>query len=495
MKTPNLGLKLRITLLIVYLSLYHRAGTRQAILAEKNVKFDRCGTGDFVREIGFSPAGSKMYHAIMTNRKKRDIILSWLLIAFFKAEEGLVGMIEKKAWVRALASLLIYTPEEVPAVGKLLALFEAEDPARALAAYAAFFRELAAHGFAGDLKGYLSSRVLYSDNLFAREASCCEKAPESLAQAAAHDLAILEQIGNLTPADAGLPSDFPFPAAGQGLQPLGDADWGGKVEALAAFHRSNGCGLFARHKAFLWRDGQLVPVTHTNEITLDDLKTYEEPRRRVLENTQAFMNGLPANNVLLYGDRGTGKSSTVHAILNRYAPEGLRMIEMPKSAIAEFPKVVEKLRGTALKFIIFIDDLSFSTNDSSYAQLKAALEGGLAARRDNMLIYATSNLRHLVREKFSDREGDELHRRDTMQEQLSLADRFGLMVTFINPGRQQYYDILDGIAADRQLPVSAEELHAGAERWALSRGGRSPRTARQYIDHLEARLKLGLGVD
>lgn len=236
-------------------------------------------------------------------------------------------------------------------------------------------------------------------------------------------------------------------------------------------------------------------MTHTNEITLDDLKTYEEPRRRVLENTQAFMNGLPANNVLLYGDRGTGKSSTVHAILNRYAPEGLRMIEMPKSAIAEFPKVVEKLRGTALKFIIFIDDLSFSTNDSSYAQLKAALEGGLAARRDNMLIYATSNLRHLVREKFSDREGDELHRRDTMQEQLSLADRFGLMVTFINPGRQQYYDILDGIAADRQLPVSAEELHAGAERWALSRGGRSPRTARQYIDHLEARLKLGLGVD
>ncbi len=390
---------------------------------------------------------------------------------------------------------MIYTEREIPAVGKLTELFRAQGEAEKRCAYAAFFRELAEAGFADDLRGYFSSRVLYSDNLFAREASCRDEVDRMLMRAAEHDLEILEKLCALTPADAGLPAEIPFPAAGRGLRPLEDARWGGKVEALAAFHRKNGCGLFARNKAFLWRDGDLVPVTHTNEITLDDLKTYEEPRRRVLENTQAFMKGLPANNVLLYGDRGTGKSSTVHAILNRYAPEGLRMIEMPKSAIAEFPKVVEKLRGTALKFIIFIDDLSFSTNDSGYAQLKAALEGGLAARRDNMLIYATSNLRHLVREKFSDREGDELHRRDTMQEQLSLADRFGLMVTFINPGRQQYYDILDGIAADRKLPVSAEELHAGAERWALSRGGRSPRTARQYIDHLEARIKLGLGVD
>lgn len=401
---------------------------------------------------------------------------------------------EKQDWYRALSSLLVYTAQEIPAVGRLTELFRAQDPAQALSAYSAFFRELAEQGFAGDLKGYFASRILYSDNLFAREASCGD-VQQALKAAAAHDLEILEQLCALTPEQAGLPAEIPFPESGRGVQPLGDENWGGKIDALAEFHRRNGCGLFARNKAFLWRDGNLVPVTHTNEITLDDLKTYEEPRRRVLENTQAFMRGLPANNVLLYGDRGTGKSSTVHAILNRYAPEGLRMIEMPKSAIAEFPKVVEKLRGTSLKFIIFIDDLSFSTQDSSYAQLKAALEGGLAARRDNMLIYATSNLRHLVREKFSDREGDELHRGDTMQEQLSLSDRFGLMVTFINPGRQQYYDILDGIAADRKLEISADELHAGAERWALSRGGRSPRTARQYIDHLEARLKLGLGAD
>lgn len=403
-------------------------------------------------------------------------------------------MMEKKDWVQALSALLVYTPQEIPALGELLAVFRAEDPAQARSAYAAFFRTLAEQGFAGDLKGYFSSQILYSDNLFAR-AACGGAAPEVLARAAAHDLAVLERVCALTPEAAGLPEDLPFPGTGHGIPPLGDSDWPARVEQLAAFHRRNGCGLFARHKAFLWREGALVPVTHTNEITLDDLKTYEEPRRRVLENTQAFMNGLPANNVLLYGDRGTGKSSTVHAILNRYAPEGLRMIELPKESIDEFPHLVEQLRGPALKFIIFIDDLSFSTQDSGYAQMKAALEGGLAARRDNMLIYATSNLRHLVRERFSDREGDELHRGDTIQEQLSLSDRFGLMVTFINPGRQQYYDILDGIAADRKLPVSAEELHAGAERWALSRGGRSPRTARQYIDHLEARLKLGLGVD
>ena len=430
----------------------------------------------------------------MTNWEKSAIILHWLSIAPAGRKKGLVT-VEKTDWYGELSSLMIYTEHEIPAVGRLLELFRMQDSAQKQHAYAAFFRELAEAGFADDLKGYLSSRILYSDNLFAREASCNAGVPQVLMHAAAHDLDILEHLCTLTPAQAGLPEGIPFPAVGHGELPLGDTGWGGKAAVLADFHRKNGCGIFARNKAFLWRDGELVPVTHTNEITLSDLKTYEEPRRRVLENTQAFMQGLPANNVLLYGDRGTGKSSTVHAILNHYAPEGLRMIEMPKSAIAEFPKVVEKLRGTALKFIIFIDDLSFSTNDSTYAQLKAALEGGLAARRDNMLIYATSNLRHLVREKFSDREGDELHRRDTMQEQLSLSDRFGLMVTFINPGRQQYYDILDGIAADRGLAVSPEELHAGAERWALSRGGRSPRTARQYIDHLEARLKLGLGMD
>ena len=393
-----------------------------------------------------------------------------------------------------LSSLLIYTGGQIPVVDRLAEVFQAEDTARRNRAYAAFFRELAESGCDG-LRGYISARILCCDNLFARAAAGGQDVPELLERAAAHDLAILERVCSVTAEQAGLPGRIPFPGEGTGLEPLGDPGWAEQVRELAAFHRKNGCGLFVRNRAFLWRDGGLIPVTQTDPVTLKDLKTYEEPRRRVLENTQAFMRGLPANNVLLYGDRGTGKSSTVHALLNRFAPEGLRMIELPKAAIAEFPRLVEQLTGTALKFIVFIDDLSFSTQDSGYAQMKAALEGGLSARRDNMLIYATSNLRHLVRERFSDREGDELHRGDTMQEQLSLSDRFGLMVTFINPGRQQYYDIVDGIAADRGLDLEPERLHAGAERWALSRGGRSPRTARQYIDHIQARIRLGLPAD
>ena len=199
--------------------------------------------------------------------------------------------------------------------------------------------------------------------------------------------------------------------------------------------------------------------------------------------------------MLLYGDRGTGKSSTVHAVLNRYRDEGLRMLELSKESLRELPRISEELGSLPLKFILFIDDLSFSETDDSFGALKAVLEGSLAARPENLLIYATSNRRHLIRESHSDRQGDEIHAADAMQEQLSLADRFGVTVTFMNPGRAQFYAIIDGLAADRRLDVEPETLHAAAERWVLSRGGRSPRVARQFIDFAQSRRLRGLTLD
>lgn len=194
--------------------------------------------------------------------------------------------------------------------------------------------------------------------------------------------------------------------------------------------------------------------------------------------------------MLLYGDRGTGKSSTVHAVLNAYAPEGLRMIEISKSDIPDLTMIREMLADSPMKFIIFIDDLCFDSHDDSFGELKAALEGSLSGRKHNTIIYATSNRRHLIKESFSDREND-INRNDIMQEQLSLSDRFGLSITFVNPDKKEYLDIVEKIADDRNLAVDKERLFSAAERWATRRGGRSPRCARQFIDFVESAEKRG----
>ncbi len=247
--------------------------------------------------------------------------------------------------------------------------------------------------------------------------------------------------------------------------------------------------MYCRYHAFIWRGGEIRPVLHPDTIRLSDLKGYEIQRRLAIENTEAFLHGLPANNCLLYGDRGTGKSSTVKALLNEYYPMGLRMIEVPKESLSGFPMLVDKIAPLPMKFVIFIDDLTFNREDDTYASLKAVLEGGLAARPENTLIYATSNRRHLLRETFSDREGDEIHRGDSIQESLSLSDRFGLSISFTLPGREQYLQIVRRLAGQRELQIDTKALEDGAEQWAISRGGRSPRCAKQYVRSVEARLK------
>ncbi len=256
------------------------------------------------------------------------------------------------------------------------------------------------------------------------------------------------------------------------------------VEELCSYYCKNGCGIFSQYKAFVWQNTGLVPVETPDTVTFSDLKGYKTQRKTLIDNTLAFLNNRPCNNVLLYGDRGTGKSSSVHALLNEYCADGLRMIELSKADISDFHLLSSLISKIPLKFIVFIDDLSFSQDNDSFAQLKAALEGGLAAKPSNMLIYATTNRRHLIKETFESRKGEEIHINDSIQEELSLSDRFGIVITFINPDRKQFYDILDAMAKDRGLDISTEELHFLAERWSLQKGGRSPRGAKQFIDAL-----------
>lgn len=278
--------------------------------------------------------------------------------------------------------------------------------------------------------------------------------------------------------------------------------WETCLEDLQDFHQTYGCGMYARYTAFVWerKDGQgyVQGIERPDPITLNDLIDYQDERANVIENTLLLLKGYPANNVLLYGDRGTGKSSTVKAILNEYHHRGLRMLELPKAYLADFPLVIRHLKDKPQKFIIFIDDLVFGDSEENYTTLKAMLEGGLECKSDNLVIYATSNRRHLVKEYFRERTGlhagnpdEEVHARDNMQEKLSLANRFGLSVVFSTPDQNRYLRIVEGIAANRHLDIDKKRLHREALQWALLYNGRSARTAKQFVDWLEGHEPLG----
>lgn len=261
-------------------------------------------------------------------------------------------------------------------------------------------------------------------------------------------------------------------------------------EKLTAFYTHNGYGEFARWHAFSWtgeNGGWLKPVKNPDPIRLSDLKGYEYERGAVLENTLDFINGFRANNMLLYGDRGTGKSSTVKAVFNEYSGRGLRIVEISKDDLYGFPALIAAIAQVPLKFVIFIDDLSFNGDNENVSALKAVLEGSMEARPQNMVIYATSNRRHLVRESFSERQNDDVHAADNMQEKLSLSDRFGITVTFSAPDQKMFLTIVNSLARDRGLSVDTAKLERGAIQWALTYNGRSPRAAKQYIDWLEGR--------
>ncbi len=247
----------------------------------------------------------------------------------------------------------------------------------------------------------------------------------------------------------------------------------------------HGYGIYAKYHVFVVKDGDIIPVKYPDGIRLSQLSGYEQERQEVIDNTLALLRGKPANNVLLYGDCGTGKSSSVKAIANEYAERGLRLIELKKKQLHEIPNIVRRISRNPLKFIVFIDDLSFTEDDDDYAALKAILEGGVSSTASNLVIYATSNRRHMVRETFSAREGDEVHRNDTMQEMLSLSERFGLKVVFRKPDKKLYLSVVRDLAKQYALDIGEEELFLRAEQYALERGGRSPRAAKQFVEYLK----------
>lgn len=398
-----------------------------------------------------------------------------------------------------IESICIYDFEEDDVFSALYDLLCDEDEDTvALQSY--FFKELAKSS--ESLKEHISKLILTNDNIFTK-AACADKAGElSLAvmNAVKSDLAKLEEIASINAQDIanGVDDDdvkeilltLPGWEVGKAVEPLKD-HWDKQIDELVNYHKTYGYGMYAKNIAFTWRDEEITPVNSIDAIRLTDLKNYELQRNKVIDNTESFIAGHPANNVLLYGDRGTGKSSTVHAILNEYWQQGLRMIEIPKSAVADLSLIREQIADSPMKFIIYIDDLSFDSNDTSFSELKAALEGSLSGKQPNTIIYATSNRRHLIKENFSDREND-VNRGDTMQEQLSLSDRFGLTITFLNPDKKEYLDIVEKLATDRHFAdhgVDMDKLLFKADQWATRRGGRSPRGAKQFIDHVEGCIK------
>lgn len=397
-----------------------------------------------------------------------------------------------------IESLCIYDLKNDRVISALAKLLGSTRDESVIQSQSEFFNTLSAYD---SLKHYISSLILTDDNVFTKSAasSGADKLPESVIDGVKSDLRKLEALSSITAKDIfncvddndikEILSTMPGWETGNALLPL-THDWDEQIDSLIKFHKTNGYGIFAKYAAFTWRDESLLPISCVDPIRLTDLKRYEIQRKTVVDNTRAFLDGLPANNVLLYGDRGTGKSSTVHALLNEYKNSGLRMIEISKGDIGDLTLIREKISDSPMKFIIFIDDLSFDTHDDSFGELKAALEGSLSGRQENTLIYATSNRRHLIKENFSDREND-VNRSDTLQEELSLSDRFGLSITFINPDKKEYEDIVAKIASDRNINADTETLCEKAEQWARRRGGRSPRCAKQFIDYVESCIAHG----
>lgn len=348
--------------------------------------------------------------------------------------------------------------------------------------------ELYERGAENDFLGALCNLIATDENAFSRTCAKGDTPSAYLLDAYCEDL------DNIFSAACAMADDEHF-NLGNAVPPF-DGKLNAKASAgnLMEFYAAHGYGKFITYKAFTYSGGLLIPIAKTSAVTLGELKNYESEKKLIADNIVNFINGLPYANMLLYGDRGTGKSSTVHAMLNRYFDDGLRIVELSKENILAVPEIRNILADNPLKFIIFIDDLSLGEYDDKVSSLKAGLEGSVGGGSDNIMIVATSNRRHIVKESFSDRENS-VHPGDSLAEQLSLSDRFGLTVMFSTTDKAMYLSIVGQLADDRGLTGDRQTLYALAERWALVKGGRSPRRAKQFVDLAFACEKRGMEIE
>lgn len=260
------------------------------------------------------------------------------------------------------------------------------------------------------------------------------------------------------------------------------------LNLLKDYYGKHGSGIFERYQAFFW-DEMLVGVKNYDQVTFDQLIGYERQKTALIENTEFFLRGFKANNVLLHGDRGTGKSSCVKALLNKFDDRKLKLISLNKNQVDHLYRIMKSIADRGCKYIIFIDDLSFEDTETGYKQFKSIIEGGIASQPSNILIYVTSNRRNIIKETWKDREeGGEVHSSDGMQEKLSLADRFGLTITFYSPDKEDYLNIVKGIAKQEKLEIAESRLIEEALRWDIRQKGRSGRSARQFINYLQSKI-------
>ncbi|HEY9701373.1 MAG TPA: ATP-binding protein [Allocoleopsis sp.] len=416
-----------------------------------------------------------------------------------------IQLLQKKAH-----SLLIYQSVLTQEIGQMFMKMLSSladinpNPITCLQSYTNWFYALATKNISWE--NYLITAILQSDNPFSQQVQINDLTllQPALIAAVKHDLQVLQSIYNCSCNQlidwlqeiTQIPiSSVPWNQDQPQIVNFADFDdWGEAIPYLTTYYQQNGTGIFAQFAAFRWSNSQLVGINHHDQIKLHNLTAYDLQRQALIKNTLFLLAGYPALNVLLYGSRGSGKSSLIKAILNEYSHQRLRLIEVPKSSLHYLPLIIEEIRDKPYKFIIFVDDLSFEEDDDNFKSLKMILEGHIVAKPDNMVVYATSNRRHLVREFLGERprpkDADDVHSWDNVHEKLSFSDRFGLTLTFGPADQDTYLQIVHHLANLYNLNINQEDLDFQALQWATKHNGRSGRTAKQFIDFFRAQLAL-----
>lgn len=404
-----------------------------------------------------------------------------------------------------LTQLLIYRnllQDEL--VQKLIASAQEKSSSQGFELAAELINKAEEMGFSGNLPAsYIIYLIAFGQNVFSITAEKTGgKIGESLFKAVVHDVSILKTIltnslsyasadsviGNYMPTQ--IQPNANLAALKDYFLDMTNTYTPEQTTLLLCQHYARyGYGEMASCAAFKWDWNKgLVGIRHCDQVCLEDIVGYERQKQVLVANTMAFIEGRPANNVLLVGARGTGKSTSVKALANHYYENGLRLVEVSKKDLECLPSIMNALRQWGKKFILFLDDLSFEDFELGYKNLKSVMDGGVEAKPDNVLIYATSNRRHLVRESWNDRAGDEVHHQDTINEKISLSDRFGITLTYASPNQNEYLNIVENIAQKNNISLAPAELRAQALRWEMAHSGRSGRLARQFIANLAGKV-------